>query len=335
MKYSSFTTREKISIPTESGQMILNKLKWGERILLLYDNAVDVSSVFSSFINNGLANGDLCLYAFESNSNKLFFERKDPNLRIIPLDMKKQKSSLEKFYERLIKMYIYVKAGKCNGLRILTDFGNASLTDHILNCERELFRKSKESSRLVSKTWSKLSFKHYKTVLEENFPIITLTAYNISSADNEKLKSLIELHERIIISTQNHFTALLPNFPNKQEIVIESPVDAISEEAVEEFVKNNLETMILSILCQQAMSGYDIIKTISKRYNVFLNQATVYSTLYSLEKVGILQRVNLVDNKTKVFSLSDEGKNIAKNKLRDFTNMLEHTFSFLKVNNRF
>lgn len=337
MKYSRFSMEEKMSVPIDGEMIILNKLKWGDRLLLLYGKNVNPYHVFRSFINNGLANGDLCLYAFDSSTSKLSFEEKVPNLHIVPLEKQKSKF-LEKFYDKLMKMYVYVKTGKYNGLRILIDFGkmidNSNSTD-IIDCEKEILRKTKESSRLISKSWSKLNFKHYKKVLGEKFPIIALTSYNITSTSNESIKSLIDLHERVVISTQNQFTALLPNFATKQELNLENSLDTISEEVVEEFVKKNLTSISLSILYQEPMCGYDIIKTLSRRYHVFLNQATVYSTLYSLEKAGILKNETMPDNKTKVFILTDEGRSIAKNKLRDFTKVLEHTFSFLKVNNQF
>lgn len=337
MKYFRFSMEERMSVPVDGEMIILNKLKWGDRLLLLYGENVNVYPVFRSFIDNGLANGDLCLYAFDASTSKLSIDKKVPNLHVIPLE--KQKSNfLEKFYDKLRKMYIYVKTGKYNGLRILIDFGklidNSSSTD-IIDCEKEILRKTKESSRLITKSWSKLNFKHYKTVLGEKFPVIALTAYNTASIDNESIKSLIDLHERVVISTQNQFTALLPNFATKQELNIESSLDTVSEEVVEEFIKKNLENMVLSILYQEPMCGYDVIKTISRRYHVFLNQATIYSTLYSLEKGGILKNETMPDNKTKVFILTDDGRNVAKNKLRDFTKVLEHIFSLLKVNNQF
>jgi len=329
---------EKMSVPVGGGMIILNKLKWGDRLLLLYGDNVNPYPVFRSFVNNGLSNGDLCLYAFDISTSKLSFEEKEPNLRIIPLNKKRQKLNLEKFYDKLMRMYVHIKAGKYNGLRVLIDFGKISdnpNSEDILDCEKEILRKSKESSRLLRKSWSKLGFKHYKKVLGENFPIIALTAYNTSSIDNDTMKSLIKLHERIVISTQNQFTTLLPNFITKQELSLENSLDTVSEKVVEEFVKKNLENIILSVLNQEAMCGYDMIKTIARRYHVFLNQATVYSTLYSLKKAGILKNETMPDNKTKIFILTDDGINIAKNKLRDFTKVLEHTFSFLKLNNEF
>ena len=333
MKRFRFNMGEKLSVPVDGRMIILNKLKWGDRLLLLYGENTNPYSTFHSFINNGLANGDLCLYAFDAGSTKLSLE-KESNIYLVPLE-KKKSNLLNKFYNELMKMYVHVKTGKYNGLRVLIDFGNIvnnSNLEEVIECEKEILRKAKESSRLVSKAWSKISFKHYKNVLGEKFPIIALVAYNITATDEETMRSLINLHERVVISTQNQFTALLPNFTTKQELNTETPLDTVSEEVVEEFAKSNLENIILSLLYQNGMCGYDMIKTISRRYHVFLNQATVYSNLYSLQKAGIIKSELMSDNKTKVFVLTDEGRDSARNRLRDFSKVLEHTFSFLKLN---
>ncbi len=350
MEYSKFRMAEKMSIPLEGKLMILNKLKWGDRLLLLYGDGVKTHPVFQQFINNGLANGDLCLYAFDVNANKLSWEagggeRKEPNLHLIPLEAGKQ-NFLKKFNVKLTQMYSKIKTGKYNGLRIIIDFGNLANSlnpKDTIACEKEILRKTKESLRLVSKSWSKLQFKHYKSALRQDFPIISLTAYNIASTDNQSMKSLIGMHNRVLISTEKQSIALLPNFITTQDLGVEGSLDSISEEAVKDFVKNNLESIILLLLYKEGMCGYDVIKAISRHYHVFLTQATVYSNLYSLEKAGLLKSKIMPDNKTKVFVLNDVNSsggdvtqnNIVKNKLKDFSNVLKHTFSLLKSNGSF
>ncbi|MBI3412511.1 MAG: PadR family transcriptional regulator [Candidatus Aenigmarchaeota archaeon] len=331
--------REKMSIPADGSIIISNKLGWGDRLLLLYGDNVDPCPVFQSFVNNGLADGNLCLYAFDATSNKLFLGEggEGPNLRAVPL-RKHGPDLLEKFYNNLRTITTRINAGEHNGLRILIDFGkiiNSSNSTDIIDCEREILRKTKQSSRMMKKSWSKLGFKRYKNAFKEKFPIIALTAYNITSIDNESIETLIGLHDKIVVSEQNKFIALLPNFTGNREISVKNSLDIISKEAVEEFVKKNLESIILAMLYGKAMCGYDMIKIISMRYHTFVTQGTVYSILYSLEKGGILKKETMPDNKTKVFILTENGRNVAKNKLTEFTKILEYTFSILKLNNQF
>lgn len=58
---------------------------------------------------------------------------------------------------------------------------------------------------------------------------------------------------------------------------------------VDRIVKANREIFVLCVLANKPMCGYDVIKEIFVRCNVFLSQGNVYPILYSLEEEGILR----------------------------------------------
>jgi len=90
----------------------------------------------------------------------------------------------------------------------------------------------------------------------------------------------------------------------------------------EEVVRKNLENIILYFLKEQTMCGYDIIKTVFQRFHVLMSPGAVYPLLYSLKERGILETEIKVGERTKIYSLSEEGKKIVKTRAIDIKKML-------------
>jgi len=94
---------------------------------------------------------------------------------------------------------------------------------------------------------------------------------------------------------------------------------------VERIIKTNLEIVILCILRNNPMCGYDIIKSIFEKYDIFLSQGTVYPLLYSLKDQGILQaEFDRGNMRSKIYSISMEGEEIVKDRLNVFTRAGEY-----------
>ncbi len=53
---------------------------------------------------------------------------------------------------------------------------------------------------------------------------------------------------------------------------------------IDRIIKTNREIFILYSLLERQMCGYDLIKEIFLKCNVFLSQGTVYPILYTLEE---------------------------------------------------
>lgn len=92
----------------------------------------------------------------------------------------------------------------------------------------------------------------------------------------------------------------------------------VSHKSMEQHVKNSLDVIVLSMLYQEPMCGFDIIKTIVRNFDILLSQGTVYPLLYSLKKQGYLKAEMKPDNKTIVYFLTKSGMRFIEDKVREY-----------------
>jgi PadR family transcriptional regulator PadR len=98
---------------------------------------------------------------------------------------------------------------------------------------------------------------------------------------------------------------------------------------VDRIIKTNREVFIMFSLLEKQMCGYDIIKEIFSRCDVFLSQGTVYPILYTLEEEGMLHaEYSKGDMRSKKYSLTPRGREAAEKDVEDFAKALEQV-SFL------
>jgi len=74
----------------------------------------------------------------------------------------------------------------------------------------------------------------------------------------------------------------------------------------ERLVKSFLDELILAELSEHPRSGYDIIAFVHKKFHLLLSSGTVYSTLYAMERDGLIQ--GSWAQRKRVYSLTDTGK---------------------------
>lgn len=125
-------------------------------------------------------------------------------------------------------------------------------------------------------------------------------------------------------------------FENMRELIDQSAT--IQKEArddlayyLEKSIKSNLEIIVLSMLMECPMCGYDLIKDIFEKYNVFLSQGTVYPLLYSLKNDGLLQAQFARGNtRTKIYSITEYGEDIVKGKINDFIQVEEYILDIIR-----
>jgi DNA-binding PadR family transcriptional regulator len=99
----------------------------------------------------------------------------------------------------------------------------------------------------------------------------------------------------------------------------------------ENIVKNHLEIIVLTLLAEMPMSGYDLIKEICAKYNVLLNQGTVYSLLYCLKEENII-RIECMkgDMRTKRYYIIQEAKQIVEKRLEEFIETEDYILNSIK-----
>ncbi|VVB88334.1 Transcriptional regulator PadR-like family protein [uncultured archaeon] len=100
---------------------------------------------------------------------------------------------------------------------------------------------------------------------------------------------------------------------------------------VENIVRNHLEIIILSLLLEKPMCGYDLIKEIIARYNVMVSQGTVYPLLYSLKGEGIIRMESMKgDMKTKKYAITESIKYDVEKKIAGFIKTEEYILDSIK-----
>ena len=76
-------------------------------------------------------------------------------------------------------------------------------------------------------------------------------------------------------------------------------------------LQNYMDILILSKLQDGALSGYDIISYMHKKYGILVSSGTVYSLLYSMERKGYIE--GKMASRKRLYSLTEkEDKNTIK-----------------------
>ena len=79
------------------------------------------------------------------------------------------------------------------------------------------------------------------------------------------------------------------------------------------------------------MCGYDLIKEIFLKCNVFLSQGTVYPILYTLEEEGVLHaEYSKGDMRSKKYSLTPKGREIAQKDIKEFIKAMEQLSALIQ-----
>jgi len=290
-------------------------------LLFLYERGTEVHGTFFSFIESGLKNGELCLFAYDNTEGgphpEDMFGRyiETKKLHLLPMgggDILDEVRDLNHTFARLCKR---VESGNDGALRVAVDFGalpsRRSIGD-ILGCVKRILEKRDEK---IHVRWTRTRYRTKK--LEVPFPIRAITAFNADSLLADALNELLNLHHSTVISARNQYKMSLLNY-RPPELPDLPQVEAIPKQVLESFVKKHLETVVLALLSRSPMCGYDLIRTIYQRYHTFLSQGTVYPLLYDLERRELLGIVKSGSPRSKVYALTDCGKKEAKAKINYF-----------------
>ena len=107
--------------------------------------------------------------------------------------------------------------------------------------------------------------------------------------------------------------------------------EADMNQYISRIVKNNLDVVVLATLAKKPMCGYDLIKDIFSKYNVFLSQGTVYPLLYVLREKGVLQvEFAKADMRTKVYYITSDGEEFVREELNAFVTAIEVVMSLIE-----
>jgi DNA-binding PadR family transcriptional regulator len=289
---------EWVSFSTGKKVFFLDKLESGKPWLFFYERGVDTWGVHRSFLENGLSKGELCFFAWEETSQDLhpeqIFEDAVKNERLFLYRMRARAiGGLQDLDRKMEKAFSRASAENVP-LRIVIDFGSLPEfrnTSIILDAANKIAEKRKQLPTCTS-----------------------MISVDVGPLDEETSKSLMKLHENLILSRKTE-TSFLPLGFSMREIEGEV-AQVVSRETLEEIVKANLKTVILSMLRSRPMCGYHLIKSIHQRYHTLVSQGTIYPLLYTLAEQEILKVET--QNRLKVYALTEKGRAMAEEKIRDF-----------------
>lgn len=95
----------------------------------------------------------------------------------------------------------------------------------------------------------------------------------------------------------------------------------ILREMQKRIVKSFLDILVLELLKKEAKSAYGVVAFINKKFGILFSTGSVYSTLYSLERDGLIQgNFGNEKRRARVYRLTDKGEETIR--------------AFLKVNDQ-
>lgn len=281
---------------------LLNDFYTGGKDLFLYEGYEEKYQAFGSFLEHGLKNNELCGYVYPHESEKVTFNNYlghcSKGIRGVSITSGHIKNVREDEILRLREDInkLLDDAVEYNALRLQIDFGktpNSRNIDAILNLVEDI---------------NKI----------EGFPLSTLMAFNVGLVNQEVLNRLVRLHDRVILSTKNETCISFSQLSKSRELDISPSIDVITTDSMEQAIKKSLDIIVLSLLQQRPMCGFDIIKTIVQNFSVLLSQGTVYPILYSLRDRGYVDIVMRSDNKTRVYVPTETGRKFMDERIREY-----------------
>lgn len=324
--------KQHASLPLGGKVLLFDNLRSGCS-LFLYERGVEVHGTLISFIENGLDNGGLCLFAYDNTEGKLYPEQvfreqiEAGKLQLLPMGRRSTGEEVRELNYKFRELCRRVKFKKGEALRVVVDFGSLptrSTIGDIVNLVGEISKKNGGGTRTLR---NRTAYRRWQT--RNPFPLRAITAFNVDSLPGDAVKELVELHDNVVISARNEYVMSMLNFGGRG--MFEAlPVETLSRETLERFVKRHLETIVLALLQRNQICGYDIIRSIYQRYHTFLSQGTVYPLLYSLESKGLLEVVKSDSPRSKVYALTEEGKRVAEGKINDFVSAQKYLLESIR-----
>lgn len=131
--------------------------------------------------------------------------------------------------------------------------------------------------------------------------------YNIDKLDPSMLKYLVNTHDKMLLSI------------NKMRMLsdrsIEREIDH-NPDIFENLVKRELKNIVLSMLLSEPMCGTDLVKTLYKKFKVFISPGMLYPTLHELEKKGLLKYEYKLKNKVYTVQEKEQATLLLKKHVR-------------------
>ncbi len=294
--------------------IIINDFFRSRDILFFYSDRKELSRVLSAILDPLLKTGEhKAIYNYPREEDKLgrleAFE-KNENFHHFPiLDRKYKKifvDDVKDFKKRLAKVLTGLDEG--SKVKILIDYEKTVTdenVDDIIRLKTDLDKKFRD--KLENQIYS----------------------FDIRSLTKQVIEKIICLGEKFVIASDNDYIILSSFLP--EDGGGEAPkIELLSRKDMEDRVKKSIDCIMYSILQNTSLCGFDIIKNIILHFNVFLSQGTIYPILYNLTEKGFLEVKVQPDNKTRVYSVTEEGKAYFTTKISSYVDAQERVTAFIR-----
>ena len=71
-------------------------------------------------------------------------------------------------------------------------------------------------------------------------------------------------------------------------------------------IQSFMDVLVLSEVNEKPLGGYEIIQNINEKFHIVMSPATVYSSLYSMERKGLLKAS--FRERTRIYELTEQGR---------------------------
>jgi two-component system, response regulator PdtaR len=267
---------------------------FSDTVLFLYNNTEVKEQAFTTFIEKSLESRGSLLFAYSFSRAHRKFQKE---IRLGILQTCRMKAGDAYPLKKILSEYREQPAhADPVPFRFILDFSERFDPEDILSCVEQV-----------------LAIRYNKV------PISGIVALSVGTNDDDLIKALSQSIPRVIVTTSRGSVISCADHTYTLEHLSYLP-----QPVVDEMVKKVLEPVILAFL-DRPVSGNDILRGISERYNVSVPKARIYTHLYELENKGYLSMS--VSGKSKVYTPTESGRQYIRQKLREFNSVSHHILS--------
>lgn len=249
-----------------------------KHILYLYSPEIDKYSICNSFFSGGkvayVSSDSPSLIAKHVDSDKVSIIRPD------------EIDKIERYETVLID---------ATSIKLQPQKGEKSLVMEKVVGKKVARRRKRKEIGGVPETESDLLLKREAYLSKLSKGRLIVCAYELGSLSSKLLRELVSVHDKLVLSSS---VDALPGGS--------SSVEDFDAKKIGEFIKNELEPIILALAMKRPICGREVKEVVYKKFNIFISSGTLYPLLHKLEKQGLLHAK--VGIKTKTYSPADKGK---------------------------
>jgi DNA-binding PadR family transcriptional regulator len=290
------------TFPVKSKVVVFKNIADGEKVLFLCDSKFDKQEALRALVRASLLENKGVFYSYAFPESAVELEKQD-GLRIYEMGIRrsveKAENTLQDLSNALGKFFREYRGGTA-----ILDFDSSPgylLREELVSVLKSFFK---------------------------SFPEATvITCFSIEAIDTEFLEQIFKLYSLVVVSADAEKTIASPVVVRGKAEIRE--IDVISTEVADSLVKKFLDLIILSILSEEPMHGYNIIKMIFRQCGVLVSQGMLYPLLHEMEEEGLVKQEAANRGRGKVYVITSKGREVARAKLREFSDTLHYLLSLI------